>query len=320
MNIKSIDNQSFQSRAENSITTYNPRRDRRHNVDKIISLDDSSIRKLAYLKTLEEVEDDKHHKITKGLFASVPIAAGLATAVLSPANSKLFSKNITGIAARLLNGAKSSAVWGVLLGTGAGIYALKEKLEEKSPAVDKFTSQNPLLTFAGFIGAFMGTLALGGKYLPKLFSNTIKHINPSSIAKLENNMVKSAEKFNKLGLINAIQKQAHNMKNSKYLAPFSEIVKTALDWTPTILLAGASLHAFNHSQVKNADLVKNYSEMKDYQMKLAKARIRELSSQNDFLMQDEANQEAIKLLKHPIADLPREVVEKIAARKTTTES
>lgn len=319
MNIRSVDNQNFQSRNDKSFAAYNPRRDRRHNIDSIIALDDNSVGKLAYLKTIDRVEDDKHRKITKGLFSSIPFVAGLATAILLPAQSKFLSKNLSGVSARLLNGAKSSAVWGALFGTGFGIYAIKDKLEEKSPAVDKFTSQNKLLTFAGCVGAYMGALALGGKYLPKLFSNTIKHINPASIAKLENGALKSAEKFNGLSFVKTIQKQAHNLKTSKFLAPFADVVKSALDWAPSILLVGAGLHAFNHSQVRNSELIKNYSEMKDYQMKLAKARIRELSLQNDFLLQDAQNRKDLMLVKNPTTDLPREVVEKLETVKENQE-
>lgn len=311
MNIKSVDNQNFQSRNDKSLATYNPRRDRRHHVDSIIALDDNSVRKLAYLKTIDRVEDDKHRKITKGLFASIPFVAGLATAILQPAQSKFLSKNLSGVSARLLNGAKSSAIWGALLGTGFGIYAVKDKLEEKFSSFDKFSYQNPFLTFAGCVAAFSGALALGGKYIPQLSKNIAKHINPASITKFENGVLKSAKKFNDLSFVKTIQKQAHNLKTSKLLAPFADVVKSALDWMPSMLLAGAGLHAFNHSQVRNHELIKNYSEMKDYQMKLARARIRELSLQNDFLLQDAQNREDLKLLKTPMADLPQEIIEKV---------
>lgn len=319
MNIKSVDNQNFQSRNDKSLAAYNPRRDRRHNVDEIIALDDNSVRKLAYLKTIDRVENDKHRKITKGLFASIPFVAGVTTAILQPAQSRFLSKNLKGISARLLNGAKSSAVWGVILGTGAGIYALKDKLEEKSPSFDKFTSQNPLLTFAGFVGTLIGTLALGGKYIPQLFQKASKHINPASITKFENSVLNSANKFNNLGFVKAVQKQAHNLKTSKILAPFADVVNSALDWAPSVLLAGAGLHAFNHSQVRNAELMKNYSEMKDYQTKLARARIRELSLQNDFLLQDAQNREDLKLVKKTTADLPQEAAEKLETVKAVQE-
>ena len=84
-------------------------------------------------------------------------------------------------------------------------------------------------------------------------------------------------------------------------------------------MAGAGLHAFNHSQVRNAELMKNYSEMKDYQTKLARARIRELSLQNDFLLQDAQNREDLKLVKKTTADLPQEAAEKLETVKAVQE-
>lgn len=285
MQVKSFDNQSFQSRGDRSLATYNPRKNPRHNIDTIIAMDDNQVKMLAYQKTLNGVEDKKHKKISKAMFLSIPFAAGLAAALIKPAKSELLTKQISGVSARLLNGAKESALWGALLGLATGVVAAKNKIEDKSPAVNNFTSQNPLLTFVGMGAAFAGAIALGGKYLPKLINAAGKHIKPDSILNVENRIVRNADKFNNFSAIKSISKFAGELNSKKSLEPLKSVVKTALDWSPTLLLWGGVLHAYNHKNVKNREFVKNYSNMKEIQNTLAKARIRELSVENVALQE-----------------------------------
>lgn len=54
MQVSAIGNPNFQGR-----------RDR---IDELISLDDNSVQKIAYLKTYSPQEEKKHRKITNGLF------------------------------------------------------------------------------------------------------------------------------------------------------------------------------------------------------------------------------------------------------------
>lgn len=308
MNVKSVDNRNFQSQGDRSLAAYNPRRNPRHNIDAIIALDDNSIKQLAYIKTKNTVEDNKHRKISKGMFMAIPVVAGIASALLKPAKSSLLTKDISGMAGRLLNGAKTAAVWGVLLGVAEGIMAGRNKLEKKSPELNNFTSQNPFLAFAATVGAFAGTLALGGKYIPMLAEKVLKHVKPESVLNAENKLFKGADRFNSNKIVKSISKFAGDLKNKKYLESVKGVVKTALEWSPTLLLWGGVLHSFNHNNVRNREFVRNYSEMKDYQSRLAKARIRELSMQSESINRDNQYSKDITNLKDTMSDF-KEVVQ-----------
>ena len=104
MNIRSIDNTSFNSRSDRDLTPYNPRRNRRHNIDTIIAMDDEQVKRLAYIKTLNKVEDKKHHDASNAMILATPFAAGAASSLLGSNKVKLFSKDITGPFARGLKG------------------------------------------------------------------------------------------------------------------------------------------------------------------------------------------------------------------------
>ena len=67
----------------------------------------------------------------------------------------------------------------------------------------------------------------------------------------------------------------------------------------------------SHGSAVNREFSKNYSELKEKQLNLAKARQRELSLENDFLKTDAKNREDLALVKDPLMDLPNEVIEKI---------
>ncbi len=312
MQVKSVENQSFQARGDRNLGTYNPRKNPRHNIDAVIALDDNSIRTLAYHKTMHDVEDKKHSNIRKGLLISIPVVAGVTAALLNPAKSSLISKEIKGTAARLLNGAKTTAGWGVVFGAFAGAFGARHLLEKKSEAAREFSKENPMLTYFATAATAIGALALGGKYIPKMIEKVGNHVKPSSILKVENSIVKGSEKFNSSKVISKVTEFARNLKNNKHLEPLKSVVKTALEWAPTTLVFGTLLHTVNHSNVRNKEMVKNYSEMKEFQNKLAKARIRELSVQNDFLMQDARNREDLYLMKNSLAGLPEDVAEKVS--------
>ncbi len=284
MNIHSVDNQTFSSNRERNLS-YNSRKDPRYNVDNIIKLDDASIRRIAYARTVNEVEDNKNKKINKFILASVPVAAGISSALLMPAKSSVLGKNIKGTAARLLNGAKSTVFWGMLFGLAGAISAGRNYLEDKFPKVDKFTRENPLLTFFGSVGAFAATLALGLKSVPKMISGASKYIDAKAVEKLRDSLTKTADKFNDNRLVSAVTDTAVDLKNSSYFSPFKNIVKTAVSWAPMTLLWGGILHSFNHRLAKREEFEKNYSGLKDYQHRLANARINELKAKNRILEQ-----------------------------------
>lgn len=290
MKIQSIDNQNFQARQDKELGAYNPRKNRRHNVDTIIALDDNYIRQIAYAKTVATVEDKKHRKITNGMFLSIPFVAGLATALLSPSKSVVLGKQISGVAGRMVNGAGSAASWGVLLGLATAVNSAFGIAEKKSPEVRKFTRENPVITFIGQIGAFIGTVALGGKYLPKMVNGIANHIKPQSLEKIANKVVRGANGLNNSKVTKKAVNMAQNFANNKYFEPLKSVAKTALNWAPSLLLWGGVLHSINHNNVKQSEFVKNYSEMKDYQARLAKARIAELSDEREFVPRMDAHQ------------------------------
>lgn len=277
---------------------------RRDNVDALIGMDDNTIRQLAYMKTSAKIDHDRNRKVTNALFYNAPLAAGLATALLTKSgNTKLFSKELTGTAGRMAKGLKVAAYWTAGLLAIDLLGAAKNKLAQKSPEVRKFDKEHPLLSMGTMIAAGLGAFALisrgagklakvtAPKFMQKATSGVADFLNESKI------MVKA-----KNGYKNLLAKTPSALK---------EIGATALDWAPTALLFGGLFHSISSANAENREFAKNYTELKEKQMNVSRARVRELAMQNDFLMQDAQNKEDVEILNDNLAGLPQEVVDKV---------
>ena len=292
MNIHSIDNTSFNSRSDKDLTQYNPRKNRRHNIDTIIAMDDNQVKRLAYIKTLNKIEDKKHHDATRAMIMATPLAAGAAYALLGSNRVTLCSNIVTGPFARVLKGLGGAGSWSILLGVAYGINKARQYFENKSPNFDRFTSENPLLTAGASIAAFAGAIALGAKGISKIAEKSLKYINPKTIIRLDNKIVSAANKFNSNIIVSKTAKYANKVKNLQGIEPLQVIAQKALSWSPAILLGGAFLNEWVHGRATDAEFVKNYAEMKNIQTKLAQARINELALQNRALKEELAEQNA----------------------------
>lgn len=262
----------------------------------LIGMDDDSIRQIAYLKTTQRVNQRKNNRVTNALFYSAPIATGLGIALLSKNGAtKLFGNELSGVAGRMAKGLKAAAYW------TAGLVAInllgkaRNKVAEKSPELKKFDQQHPLLSIGTMLAIGFGVLTLVSKGAGKL--TTLK-----------------APEFLKKGT----EKLAKNINNSKFIisakdkliklagktpSALKEIGETALNWAPTALLFGGLFHSISSANAVGREFNKNYTNLKDAQLELAKSEVAKLSVENDFLKQDPQNAEDIALLNNPTEGL-----------------
>ncbi len=278
---------------------------RRDRIDELISLDDASVQRIAYMKTMSHADEKKHRRITNGLIMAAPVAAGLATAAFTRGNTKIFSKEVSGLAAKLANGLKVGGLWTASLGAVGLVGMAKNELSKASPEVRKFDKDHPLLSLATLFAAGLGAIALVNKGAVKL--GAIK------APKFMQNATEKVAKFlNKNKQIISLKNGVKNL-SAKTPEPLKNIGTSVLSWTPQILLLGGVFHSISHGSAVNREFAKNYNELKEKQLDLAKARQRELAMENDFLKTDAKNREDLALVKAPLADLPDEVVDKVDA-------
>ncbi len=275
---------------------------RRDNIDALISMDDQTVRKIAYLQTMEKSNPKKNRKITNTLFYAAPVAAGLKAAVFNDGTPvKLFSKELSGRAGKMARGLKVGALFtGALVALDLLGFGAK-KLSENSENVRKFEDKHRLLTIGGLIAAGVGTLALFSKGLSAIASKEAPKFLQKGAVRVANflNSNKSINKFS-----DSVAKFG-----KKVPVALKEIGGAALDWAPTALLFGGLFHSIASSNNRNREFAKNYSELRDRQAELTQVRLAELSVQNDFLKNLVQDTEAVAVLNEEPIEVPQETEE-----------
>lgn len=278
---------------------------KRDRIDELIGLNDNAVQRIAYEKTLSRSNEKKHNLITNGLIAASPVAAGLSTAVFSSGKTKIFSKEVSGLAARFANGLKVGGLWGAALAAVGLVGLAKAELAKASPEVRKFDAEHPFLSLGTMLAAGFGAIALVNKGAMKLATKTAPKFMQKATGK-------TAKFVNKNKFI-ASMKNGIKKVVGKTPEPLKNVAGVALSWSPQILLLGGVLHSMSHGAAVSREFAKNYNDIKEKQLNLSRARQRELVMENDFLKTDAENREDLALLKDPMSDLPDEVADKVDA-------
>ena len=275
---------------------------KRDRIDNFIGLSDNAVSAIAYEKTLSKANEKKHRRINKALIAAAPVAAGISAAVFSKGKSKIFSREVSGLTARLATGLKNSALWAVILGAVGVVCGTKSYLSNNSKDVREFEKKHPLLSLGTLFAAGLGALVLVEKGASKLAG--------VKAPKFLQKMTKNVNKYlNNSKNIQTMSKKVKVLGNKIPVALKSSGAKL-LRHSPTILLLGGVLHSITHSLAVSKEFSKNYTDLKEKQLGLARARNLELEMENDFFKTNKQNKEDLELLKQPLKDLPDDVMEK----------
>lgn len=280
-----------------SISAINPYYNKkRENVDALINMSDKDIQTLAYHRTLNKFNQKKSNTVTNAMFYSAPLAAGLGVAILGSGKpSKIFSTELTGLAARASRGLKITALWVATLGALDLMSFAKSKVTEKSETVQKFERKHPLLSIGTLLALGFGVISLVNRGAYKIGKLKAPDF-------MKNAAKKTGEFLNTNKYIEKAKNTLISVKDNTHPV-IKDIAKTVLDWSPAALLLGGFFHSLTSSNKIAGEFSKNYFELKNKQSQVAQKRVLELSLQNDFLMQNPDNIEAIELINNPITGI-----------------
>jgi len=245
---------------------------KRDNIDKEIFKSDKELQALAYLQTVEKSR--KRDRNVKRLFMAVPLIAAAAAGLLTHGNASLFSREVSGLAAKTVNAAKHGGYWAMILGGGVALAKGTSAAREKSKTVRNFTANHPFLTLAGQFAA----LYAGLTYLPKGAAKLYNMIKPEVIAKAGKSVGEIAEHINKLKAPEFMRNWGKTI-SSHTPEVVKDVTEATLAWAPEITAATAGIAMLKSCANVVADYNNTYLNLKDRQSRLAQARIRELKSQ-----------------------------------------
>jgi len=214
--------------------------------ERFASLNENELRQLAYAKSSHEVNDKKHKRLDRAIIASVPLAAGIAAAAAPKSMSRI---------GRLASFGLGAASWILPFAVVDAVFGA-EKLAKKNKSVKDFAKEHPMLTvmgtFAASIGAYLGLRhgAIKGlnKYGDKIFEKASPYMD------------KLAKSLNDSKFLDKASATLEKVPSS-----IKEFTKTALNWSPWVLLLTSITHTFSHDDVKAKTFAKNFEELKTAQ-------------------------------------------------------
>lgn len=211
--------------------------------ERFAALNDEDLKKVAYAKTLHNVNDKKHKLINNALIASIPIVGGIAAAVNPKSMSRLGRVGAFGMG--MMGWVLPFFAWDVVLGAG--------KVASKIDSVKEFTQKHPMTTmlgtFAAAIGAYTalrtGSLKAMEKYGDKILEKAAPTLKKVSKAL---NASKTLDKASQI-----LQKTPSALK---------EFSKVALNFAPWAIIFTSFAHSFDYESTRNKVFNKNYNELK----------------------------------------------------------
>ena len=255
----------------------------RENINNFIALDNEQLKDIAYAKTVKDYQ--RKQKNSRRLYAAVPLIGALTAGILSKGKSSLFGVEVvqgakvkalgevSGLAARVVDGLKGGAYWGGLLALGFGVSKVMDLLADKSPKAREKMANHPLLTMA----AQLGTLFAGVMYIPRGLGKLYKTINPEYIAKAARGVENIGEHINRAKAPEFV-KNATKVVSDVTPDCVKDISKKILAYAPDITLITAFFNTMRTAANGSYEFSKNYTELRDKQKNLANARLSELSN------------------------------------------
>ncbi|MFI3300722.1 MAG: hypothetical protein R3Y28_04800 [Candidatus Gastranaerophilales bacterium] len=288
---------------------------KRERVDAMIRLDDNLIHQKAYENACVQVDDKSNKKTSKALMLTSPIAAGIATSVLADnGKMKFFGQKINGMAGRMGKGLAAATGLAAVIGTVHLVSKANNALVGDSKTVKEVNEKKPALAFVASVAASMALISAiphGVDKISKIIPDSAKKAIGTKVATL-------ADKINSNKTVDIVRNGAKNIakKTPESLKKFGETIL----WSPIALIAGSALNAVNGSVVKRNAYEENYSNMKEKQVDLSRARLKEISNYSvaqtkmlddvtkqkaeietkyDVLMQKKKNREMMNLFDNP---------------------
>ncbi len=222
----------------------------------LANADDRELRHVAAKNAAKTTNDKMHRRMDRALWYSLPLVAGVAAVVQNPSKAvgKLSSRVRLG---NLATFAATALSWAGTFAIIDGVFGGARLLEKSSQKVRDFNAEHPMTATFATIGAGIGALMLGRKGLTKILAKGGD--KPLSFA-TKKVFAKLNKALNGSKIINGAEKILAKAPNWA-----KNFTKGVISWSPMLLVGTSIAHSFNHSRVKTAETVKNYTQLKDAQ-------------------------------------------------------
>ncbi len=228
----------------------------RKDFGEIIGCDDNTLRVIAY-DTASKKAEARRNNINR-LYCAIPLAGGVAAAVLTRGNTKILSKEVSGLAAKAAAAVKEAGYWTFLLGTavagGMGIDAVSKK----SSTVKEFRHNHPVLSFVGDLGLFVAATT----FIPSGVSKLYSKLKPQYISKIGEGVESVAGHINSIKSPEIIKKFGETI-SSRTPGWMKAAGAAALSFAPHLTLLTAFVSSIRSDAKRTKDFYDTYDELRD---------------------------------------------------------
>ena len=234
-------------------------------MDAFANMDDNSVRQIAWLKTQQDIDINKHRRVQTALDVALPLAGGLSAAAVASKGKRL--KAFAG----------GTANWMLFLAGLGATFGLSQLIRNKSEKVDNFAEKHPVLSFVTTATAayFAGRSAMIG--------GAIGFDKLKTTGLYKKALTGAKNSLKKLGEVGVVKKATTFVADTfkKIPSPLKNVGKVIAGWAPIITILGSLAHSVNFRNAVARDYNDTYNMIKDKQLAVAQQRNRELSFEND---------------------------------------
>lgn len=252
----------------------------------IVNLDDSQVRLLAHIKSVDKNKEKKHKNVALGLFYAMPIVDTLAKGILA-GTGKPLTREVP-LSNRLGSMATTAIGWAGIMTVVAIYGAMKKATISNSPELQKVEKKHPIASFLGDMGLILGGISLGTFGLAK-FTKKITVKNPEAFNQAENNVE---------NVINTIDQSKFNTKYLPKITEGFEKLATKAPWLAKVsgfalrnslwILCGTAIYkSISYSNERNKKVEKEYKELKNEQLNAAKYLVSKSNAENNVLKKNQ---------------------------------
>lgn len=251
-----------------------------------MNMDDSQLKEIAYLKSIDKKEEKKQQNSLMRLFYALPIVETISSGILVDRSSKLTKDSYKALkysplSTRAEAAAKTAASWGFILAAVGLFNATKKALGKKSSETKGYEQEHPIGSLILDMGTILGGIILGNFALHKFAPEQMKEFK----TKFKNMFAKLDDtKFNKENLPKIVKDVSKSAKKAPRLAKAGRFALVNSLW---IFLGAILLKSFNYAHNQNEKIEQNYQELKQQQFETAKYLANEVGAERDILAQNQ---------------------------------
>ena len=235
----------------NSIPSFT---DRQGHVERFVSLDDDSIKQLAYIQTTHNIDDKKYKRQSRLFDLALPIAGGISAAAFAPKSQRL---------AKFGMGAGTWAFF--LMGMGA-VFGLEKFALKNSDGLADFSERHPVITF---VASALTAFAAGQAAVKYGFKGVEKLVSTNAYGKFADVVKTSLAKVKSMPSVDKVVKFVGE-KVAKTPSALKEAGKVAADWSPWAVILASFMHSSHNAKKADREFMNNYIALKDLQLAKAK--------------------------------------------------